>query len=176
MRLSLARTLSIAAVLGALAAVPTFASAQAVASICKDGTPSAAKGRGACAGHGGVDAAATKTAKAKARADAKAAKAAARAQAKAAKAAKSDAKADKTPSAEANADAKAEAKADRKEARAARSASARSTGSAAASSGAKEDNDPTNALAQCNDGMYSHATNRRGACSRHGGVKSWMHS
>lgn len=185
MRLSLARALSFATVLGALAAAPTFLSAQAVASVCKDGTPSAASGRGACAGHGGVDAAATKTAKAKARADAKAAKAAARAQAKATKAA---AKADKTGAAKADAKAdkaaaaSADAKADRKEAKAARSTTAEATTrthaahAAAASSGAKDDNDPTNALAQCNDGMYSHATNRRGACSRHGGVKSWMHS
>ena len=200
MRFSLARTLSAAAIIGALATIPSFAGAQAVASVCKDGTPSAASGRGACAGHGGVDAQATKTAKAKARADAKAAKAAEKA---AAKTEKKEAKATRAATARASvacadgttgtagrgacsrhggvagsaapAPAPQETRPMPAPARArtrARSASA----PAAASSGAKEDNDPTNALAQCNDGMYSHASNRRGACSRHGGVKSWLHS
>ena len=200
MRLSFARTLSLVTVLGALAAVPSFAGAQATASICKDGTPSAASGRGACAGHGGVDAAATKASKAKARADAKAAKAAEKS---AAKAEKQQAKETRAASARASV-----ACADGTTGTAGRGACSRhggiagstatpapapeatrpmaaparastrarsSSAPAAASSGAKEDNDPTNALAQCNDGMYSHATNRRGACSRHGGVKSWMH-
>jgi hypothetical protein len=43
-----------------------------------------------------------------------------------------------------------------------------------ASSHRGEDTDPTGALAQCKDGMYSHAANRRGACSRHKGVAKWM--
>jgi len=30
------------------------------------------------------------------------------------------------------------------------------------------------AIAQCKDGTYSHAKNRRGACSRHGGAGKWM--
>ncbi len=34
-------------------------------SVCKDGTKSEASGKGACSGHGGVDAAATKAAKSK---------------------------------------------------------------------------------------------------------------
>jgi hypothetical protein len=37
-----------------------------------------------------------------------------------------------------------------------------------------EDNDPTGAIAQCKDGLYSHSANRRGACSRHHGVAKWM--
>src|ERR1043165_9192680 len=37
--------------------------AQAAASVCKDGTTSAATGKGACSGHGGVDAKATSAAK-----------------------------------------------------------------------------------------------------------------
>lgn len=41
-------------------------------------------------------------------------------------------------------------------------------------SGAAEDNNPASAIARCKDGLYSHAKNRRGACSRHGGVASWM--
>jgi len=50
------------------------------------------------------------------------------------------------------------------------SASSKST---VAGSGAKEDNNPAGAIARCKDGLYSHAKNRRGACSRHGGVASW---
>ena len=38
------------------------AQAQAASSVCKDGTTSAAVGRGACSGHGGVDAKATEAA------------------------------------------------------------------------------------------------------------------
>ncbi len=45
--------------------------------------------------------------------------------------------------------------------------------SAASGSGAGEDNNPAGAIARCKDGLYSHAKNRRGACSRHGGVASW---
>jgi hypothetical protein len=37
-------------------------SAQGTSSVCKDGTSSAAVGRGACSGHGGVDAKATEAA------------------------------------------------------------------------------------------------------------------
>lgn len=45
---------------------------------------------------------------------------------------------------------------------------------AAAGSGASESRDPTGAIAQCKDGMYSHSKSRSGACSRHGGVAKWM--
>jgi hypothetical protein len=41
-------------------------------------------------------------------------------------------------------------------------------------SGAREDNNPAGAIARCKDGLYSHARNRQGACSRHGGVASWL--
>ena len=114
-----------------LGAIGSPLGAQAATSVCKDGTTSAASGRGACSGHGGVDAKAT---------DAAAKKAAA---------------ARKT-------EAKAEPKA--------KSASA----PAQASSNRGEDNDPKDAIAQCKDGMYSHSANRRGACSRHGGVGKWL--
>jgi hypothetical protein len=33
---------------------------------------------------------------------------------------------------------------------------------------------PTGATAKCKDGTYSHAAERRGACSNHGGVAEWM--
>jgi large subunit ribosomal protein L22e/Meckel syndrome type 1 protein len=36
-----------------------------------------------------------------------------------------------------------------------------------------EDHNPVGAIAQCKDGTYSHARNRTGACSRHGGVAKW---
>lgn len=36
-----------------------------------------------------------------------------------------------------------------------------------------ENNNPAGAIAQCKDGTYSHAKNRTGACSRHGGVAKW---
>jgi len=37
-----------------------------------------------------------------------------------------------------------------------------------------EDHSPAGAIAQCKDGMFSHAKGRAGACSRHGGVGKWM--
>ena len=36
-----------------------------------------------------------------------------------------------------------------------------------------EDKNPAGAIAQCKDGTYSHAKQRAGACSRHGGVAKW---
>lgn len=62
-----------------LGAAPNVARAQAQTSVCKDGTTSTATGKGACSGHGGVDAAKTKAA------------------AKSAKAAKSSSKSKATP-------------------------------------------------------------------------------
>lgn len=45
---------------------------------------------------------------------------------------------------------------------------------AAPTSAAVEDHNPSGAIAQCKDGTYSHAKARTGACSRHGGVGKWM--
>ncbi|CAN5175552.1 hypothetical protein BH09GEM1_BH09GEM1_40590 [soil metagenome] len=50
-----------AALVLALTIVPTVVRAQAMQSVCTDGTKSAAAGKGTCAGHGEVDATATKT-------------------------------------------------------------------------------------------------------------------
>ncbi len=34
--------------------------------------------------------------------------------------------------------------------------------------------DAAGATAKCKDGTYSHAKHHQGACSKHGGVDSWM--
>ena len=175
--------------------------AQAAATVCKDGTTSTATGKGACSGHGGVDAKATAAAQKAARTQAKAA----------AKTAKTEVKAAKT---EAKTETKAAAQvtcADGTTSTAGRGACSGHGGvkkaaaataapslpaavpataparekseakskapSATQQSGTRgEDSDPTGAIAQCKDGLYSHATNRRGACSKHGGVAKWLKS
>jgi hypothetical protein len=121
--------------------------AQAAATICKDGTTSVSSGRGACSGHGGVNKKAIKHQKKAVKSEVKAA----------------DRMAKPMPAQAAEATPRASAKA---RARA-------NSNSAVAGSGAAEDNNPAAAIARCKDGLYSHARNRRGACSRHGGVASW---
>ena len=185
MRTSIAPFARGIAVLASLALFATAASAQAAASICKDGTPSAAAGRGACAGHGGVDAAATKAAKRAAKADARAAKKTAAAAATVTCSDGTEGKAGRgacsrhggiagsaSASTKASVPTPRPAPAPTATARASTRSRA-SSAPAAPSSGGREDNNPTGAIAQCNDGMYSHSSNRRGACSRHGGVKAW---
>ncbi len=133
--------------------------------VCKDGTTSTTSGRGACSGHGGVDSKATAAAKQSAKAAKKAEatqKAAAKTEAKtAAKTAAPAATATPTPAAKTSAT---------------RTKSEPATKAATTQQSSKrgEDNDPTGAIAQCKDGMYSHSANRRGACSRHGGVGKWL--
>ena len=137
--------------------------------MCKDGTKSKG-GQGACSSHGGVTTemkAAKMEAKedkmaAKAKYEVKEDKAAAKGGMKAAKAEAKEVKAAamggmKGAKAEANED-KAAAKGSMK----------------AAKSEAKEDNEAAGAMAQCKDGMYSHAKTHRGACSRHGGVAKFL--
>ncbi|MFL5605676.1 MAG: DUF3761 domain-containing protein [Gemmatimonadaceae bacterium] len=151
---------------------------------CKDGTTSAAKGRGACSGHGGVAPVAPVAPAAK-RAAVRSAKADVRAAKTAAATAKDqvtctdgsmsaggrgacsghggiDRGATKAAHAEAKADVKA-AKAERREAV-----------HTPVGTGAAEDNNPAGAIAKCKDGLYSHARSRRGACGHHGGVATWM--
>jgi hypothetical protein len=147
---------------------------QAQATACKDGTMSAATGRGACSGHGGVDKQAQKAAKA----EAKAAKPEAKATSKAAKA---DVKADaKEAKIETKSTTKA-AKSTEKAASKAVSSDVRETGKVANATATPTrtkaaNTDPTDATAKCKDGTYSHAATHRGACSRHGGVAEWLKS
>src|SRR5512146_66559 len=148
----------------------------AQATVCKDGSTSTATGKGACSGHGGVDTKATAAAKKAAAAQvmctdgtmSKPGRGACSGhggikQAAAATAAPS------LPSAvppTAPARTRSEAK----------SQAPSAPGVTKPSSNKGEDNDPTGAIAQCKDGMYSHAANRRGACSKHGGVAKWLKS
>ena len=127
--------------------------AQEMKVTCKDGTLSKG-GQGSCSSHGGIGTKST------VKAESKAAASAAKADAKAMKsAAKVDAKMAKT---EAKADAKM-AKVDAKIAK---------TEAKDAYKG--EDKDPKGATAQCKDNTYSHAKNRQGMCSGHGGVAKMM--
>ncbi len=209
------RKLLVALMFSALA---VRADAQQASTICGDGSTSVAAGRGACSGHGGVDAKATKkaadaaakaTAKA-AKATEKATKAAAKETAKATKANEKAADAaTKATTAETKAAAtvvsckdgstsaggrgacsghggigqsnpvqkqadKAVAKAAKEERKADKEETKASVAVAKAGNGSREDNIAVGAIAKCKDGLYSHSANRRGACSRHGGVASWM--
>jgi hypothetical protein len=123
--------------------------AQEMKVTCKDGTPSKG-GQGACSSHGGI---ATKsTVKSESKAAASAAKSDAMAMKSAAKADAKMAKADvKSAAKETKADAKMAAKDMKADAKA-------------------EEKDAKGATAQCKDNTYSHAKNRQGMCSGHGGV------
>lgn len=138
------------------------AGAQATAKVtCKDGTTSTAAGRGACSAHGGV--APAKAMKVAAKADkaaAKTDKAAEKSAAKADKAAdKSAAKSEKM----ATKSAKGSEKAAEKTEKAADKAAPKGAVTASAEVSAK-----------CKDGTMSKSKSRRGACSGHGGVATWM--
>jgi flagellar hook-length control protein FliK len=128
-------------------------SAQEAKVTCKDGTLSKG-GQGACSSHGGI---ATKPT---VKSDAKAATSAAKTDAKALKSdAKADAKAMKS-------DAKANTKLAKNETKAA----AKDMKAAATA----EEKDAKGATAVCKDNTYSHAKNRQGMCSGHGGVAKVM--
>ena len=186
---------AVAAFLG-LGALRAPIGAQAT-TVCKDGTTSTTSGRGACSGHGGVDTKATSAAKKAAEKPAKKAEAAPKSEAKteAKKTAEQVTCSDGTTSKagrgacsghggvrSAAAPAATAAPAPPPPAAAAKSSAARTKAEPASkaatttqpSSKRGEDNDPTGAIAQCKDGMYSHSANRRGACSRHGGVAKWL--
>jgi hypothetical protein len=113
---------------------------------CKDGTTSAATGKGACSGHGGVQ----KATKSKPAAAATAATPA--------------------PAAAATAAAPAPAAA----APAATAAKSTPVATKSAPTAAASNTDPTGATAKCKDGTYSKSQHRSGTCSSHGGVAEWL--
>ena len=173
--------------------------AQAAATICKDGTTSISSGRGACSGHGGVDRKAVSRQRKVVKSETKAAKAVARRTEGAqvttlcadgttsnstgrgvcsghggARGAEATSKTTgaRIPSPSTMAAPRASLPVPRASARARTRASSNSA--VVAGSGAADDNNPSGAIARCKDGLYSHATNRRGACGHHGGVASWL--
>ena len=167
--------------------------AQATAAICKDGTTSAASGRGACSGHGGVDKTATKAAKRTVKAEVKAAKKIAKRTEGAevttlcADGSTSKAKgrgacsghggvkgAEVTSKTTGKVVAAPTTTAPTPRASATARTHASSNSAVVQGNGSKEDNNPKGAIAQCKDGLYSHAVNHRGACGHHGGVARWM--
>jgi len=176
--------------------VTSAAVAQSSSTVCKDGSATASAGRGTCSGHGGIDAKATKKVAAAAN---KAGRDAAKAQRTAATQSRASGEvtgntvscrdgstsvagrgacshhggvgvavvhANTAPRLPASVPASSPARA--------RSQAQSHAPSATGGSGAGEDNNPVGAIAQCKDGMYSHAAHRRGACSRHGGVANWI--
>ena len=137
----------------AIAAVATIQAgslqAQAAATICIDGTRSVSSGRGACSGHGGVNKKAVTHQKRVVKSEVKAA----------------DRMARPVP---------APVRAPTPRASARSRVRANSNSAVVSGSGAADDNNRAGAIGRCKDGLYSHARNRQGACSRHGGVASWF--
>lgn len=188
----LSRKLILAAAIVAAGTMSGSLQAQAAAAICKDGTTSVSSGRGTCSGHGGVNKKAATHQKKVVKSEVKAATAVAERTPGAqvttlcadgtssnstgrgtcsghggAKGAEATSKATGAPI-----PAPATAVPPRASARA--KAQANSNSAVVSGSGSAEDNNPAGAIARCKDGLYSHARNRRGACSRHGGVATWQ--
>jgi hypothetical protein len=161
------------------AAVATMSAAslhaQATATICKDGTTSVSSGRGACSGHGGVDKKAIshqkKTVKSETRAAKGVVKHTAGAQVTTICVDGTTSNSTGRGTCSGHGGARGAEATSRASARAGARANANS---AVVGSGVREDNNSAGAIARCKDGLYSHARNRRGACSRHGGVASWL--
>lgn len=176
----------------------SHASAQKAPAVCKDGTTSTATGRGVCSGHGGVDKSASKAAKKTVKREEKAAKAVVK-RTKGAQVTTlcSDGTSSNTSGRGAcsghggvkgaEVTSKTTGKAISVPATAkppkvlppvprasARAVARANPKSAVVRSESAEDKNPKGAIAQCKDGMYSHAANHQGACGRHGGVAHWM--
>jgi Protein of unknown function (DUF3761) len=166
--------------------------AQAAATICKDGTTSVSSGRGACSGHGGVNKKAATHQKKVVKSEVKAATAVAKrtpgtqvttlcadgttsnSTGRGTCSGHGGARGAEATSKTTGEPVRAPGTATEPRASARASARANSKSAVVSGSGAGEDNNPAGAIARCKDGMYSHARNRRGACSRHGGVASWL--
>ncbi|MDQ6717196.1 MAG: DUF3761 domain-containing protein [Gemmatimonadota bacterium] len=127
-------------------AITKKAAGTRVTTLCSDGSASNASGRGACSGHGGV-----KGAEVTSKATGKAIPVPATA---------SPPKVSKTMSPTPRAAPRAVTRAN--------------SNSAVSGNGSADDNNPNGAVAQCKDGLYSHAINHQGACGHHGGVARWM--
>jgi hypothetical protein len=148
----------------ALIAVASPARAQTSGSVCGDGTTSAATGKGACSGHGGVDAKATAAAKK----PANTVTCADGSSSKSGRGACSGHGGIKAATANATvATVAPQAKPAAKEL-----APKAPAAKAPAAKGGNDD--PADATAQCKDGTYSHAKTHQGACSRHGGVAKFL--
>lgn len=148
--------------------------AAAQGSTCKDGTATAAAGRGACSGHGGVDTKATAQAKKAARVarggpityqkNSSAAVSCADGSSSAGGRGACSRHGGIAMSAPIPAPAPARPTPAPERAPAPRSAQA----------APRTGQTPAGASAQCRDGTYSYSRNRRGTCSHHGGVATWM--
>ena len=164
------RAFSSLAILAAIALPAATALAQAPASVCVDGTTSTATGRGACSGHGGVDAKATAASK-------KAASTVMCADGSTSKTGRGACSSHGGIKRANAAIAPATPTATASQARAAASPSATGSKTTAGIKAAPKkggNDDPTDATAQCKDGTYSHAKTHQGACSRHGGVARFL--
>jgi len=141
---------------------PAAWASQATALKCKDGTISATSGRGACSGHGGIDKTATKTERKTVKLQEKAAKTVVK-------------KAPGTQVTQLCADGSTSNSTGR-------GACSGHGGVKAAAATSKATGVPitaesrlrTGAIAQCKDGLYSHAKTRTGVCASHGGVAKWL--
>jgi flagellar biosynthesis GTPase FlhF len=173
-----------------LGAVASEAKPKNATAKCTDGTYSTAKTKqGACSGHGGIAVwyADEKTEKAAAKTAEKETKTAAKTAEKETKtAAKATEKETKTAANATEKEAKTATKATEKEAKTATKATEKEAKTATksaekeAKTAAKADTEPrpsgapADATAQCKDGTYSTSKQHSGACSHHGGVKTWF--
>jgi hypothetical protein len=183
----------LAAAIAAVATVQTGSlQAQAAATTCKDGTTSISSGRGACSGHGGVNRKVATHQKRVVKSEVKAATAVARrtpgtqvttlcadgttsnSTGRGTCSGHGGAKGAEATSKVTGAPVPAPGTASPPRASARARVRANSNSAVVSGSGAAEDNNPAGAIARCKDGLYSHARNHRGACSRHGGVASWL--